>query len=90
MDKKEKAEEVTAIALPLPIRIMVGMTYRIVVDNHITKCFIEKIHRSRDGEDFVVITIKKIGWFQGTVTSQVSTREFKDRLILGGLAELEI
>lgn len=85
----ENGKKLNALALPLPIRIMIGQTYKMVVDNHIASAKVEKIYDD-NGDRQVIVTIKKKGHLFASTTSSLSTKEFKRRIISGGYMELEI
>ena len=93
MDKEEKEkrkEKEKGLALFHPVKITVGETYPFVADSRVTKAKVKKIYMDDSGEKYLVISIKGKGMFSGWKTDSLPIRYFKERILIGGIREIEI
>lgn len=87
-DKEEKPS--TALGPVVPMNVMVGKNYRMVIDNYVTKVKVEKIYMGLMGKTYITFTMRRKGKMFATYTTSLDAEDFKLRVLGNGIEQIEL
>ena len=87
---EEKEKPCTELGPVIPMNIVVGQKYRMVIENTIQNILVEKIFMGMQGQYVITITTPKKGKLFQTYTTNIDLDDFKLRVLGTGVKEITL
>ncbi len=90
-EEVEKPEPVsTALGPVIPMNVVVGQKYRMVIEQSVQNVLVEKIFMGTRGQYVITITTRKKGKLFQSYTTNIDLDDFKFRVLGTGVKEVTL